>query len=68
MAETERHIEDDGAGLKAALQNPDRAGNFDPELMATLGAWTMEDLVFVAVTFGFFVLAFGYVLGCERLK
>jgi len=28
----------------------------------------MEDLVFIMITLVFFVLALGYVAGCERLK
>jgi len=29
---------------------------------------TMLDLIFIAVTIGFFLLALGYLTGCESLK
>jgi hypothetical protein len=32
------------------------------------GVQVMGDIVFVAVTLGFFLLALGYVRGCDRLK
>ncbi|MGD0425418.1 MAG: hypothetical protein ABSC10_01750 [Candidatus Acidiferrales bacterium] len=31
-------------------------------------AWFMQDIVFVLLTVGFFVVALGYVRGCDRLK
>ena len=32
------------------------------------GVQVMEDIVFLAVTIGFFLVALGYVRGCDRLK
>ena len=38
-----------------------------PRLMTTTERIAMPDLIYVAVTIGFFLLALAYVRGCDKL-
>jgi hypothetical protein len=44
------------------------AGSGEPVLTETKKESRVRDLVFTLVTIGFFLVAIGYLRGCERLK